>query len=451
MEEQMRYYMIILCLILVGSIGLSQKKKPIKWNVTKNLPDLPRKPAPPIDMAAFQKSLAPINQNILASNKKSLESGLLKKGAAPGASIEDVEITQRTDIRIADEADAIAVLNPVDPHTVMLSRFTSDGSLKWKKNINFSSEGYNLAAGSSAVRISNDGRIAVVYGYQDHEKWIIGVYDEQGNVIAENKPYAHFAPSGNYFYGYESQYQEASLDIYDSRTFQPIAINAEFIPPSPGNQYRYTYRIFENDILAVEILDSQLKKINKKDLYLYGLKDRRVIYHQNLMTASGSLTSGISHAELKGSRFVSTVFDPISRQQSLLIVNIETGQSAIQPVERVISRCLSTDGNFLFMFTGPKIEKKCSVLDLNTNKTVFNNKLDLPRLAIEEFSIQDNSLRILCATSWGNNSRPALHTISLKGTEQNVVEGWFNLKRNKNLVPLSDVQNTAKTVISVSN
>ncbi len=446
----MRYLIIILCIILTSAISTPQdqikaKRTPKKKKETEKA-QIQQKPQ--IDYAAFQKSLAPIDENILTNNQKFLDSIRANKGGKTGVILKNINITQRTDIRIADDADAIAVLNPIDPHTLMLSRYTSDGALKWNKNINFSSEGYDLAGGSSAVKISNDGKITVVYGHYDHANWIIGVYDEQGNLLIENKPYAHFAPSGHYFYGYDPSYSDPQLQIYDSRTFQSINIQTEFSNPQIGTQY--TYKIFGNDMLVMIVAemtkesDIRKRKVTNKTLVIYDLKNQRTINRQNLLLGNDkSLYASISSADLKGSRFICPFFNSVDQQSSLFIVNIESGQSTTQPIDRLGSICLSSDGNYLFMFHGLKSEQKSSLVDLKTNKTLFSGRLGLNRLAIEAFSIHNNTFKILQGAT--------LSTFSMDGMKQQIVEGWFNLKHEENLILMKNPEDPTKTTISVSN
>ena len=210
--------------------------------------------------------------------------------------------------------------------------------------------------------MSTDGKITVVYGFQDEDGQIVGVYDEQGNLLIEKKPYAHFSPSGNYFYGYDPSYNEPKLQIYDSRTFQSVDIQTEFSNPQNGRQY--TYKIFENDILVTVVTemsnesDIRKRKVTNRVLVLYDLKNRMTINSQNLMLADGkSLDPEIHLADLKGSRFLCTLFNPIDRQSSLFIVNVESGQSTTQPIDRLGSIYLSFDGNYLFMFHGLSLNK----------------------------------------------------------------------------------------------
>ena len=145
----MRYIIVILCIVLTSAISTPQdqikaKRTPKKKKETEKAQI---QQAPQIDYAAFQRSLAPIDESILTNNQKYLDTLRAHKGSQTEILLKDVEITQRTDIKIADDADAIAVLNPVDPYTATLSRFTSNGNLAWERRINFSSHGVDLAGG----------------------------------------------------------------------------------------------------------------------------------------------------------------------------------------------------------------------------------------------------------------------------------------------------------------
>jgi len=437
---------------------------------------------PPPDIALFQSRTAPISRDILTTNRDFYQTVKGNAAIDKGLILENLDLNSMSRVEIADNADAIVILQPLDVYTAKLSYYTTDGQLLWEKNIGFTTPGFDLSRMLLYHEVSDDGKRIVVYSIQDEAMSIVGIYDENGQPISDLHSFLYMSPDGKYFYKEEEGYH-GYPDIFNSNlvpiNFQP---NDLYHHDKSLYNYHYRYRIFEDDIIVLLIQEfhkpqqqpskrlkfSRNKRpnkrvINNQKLIIYNLNKQQTVFQIKAMTNDGeydriSFSDGMM--DLRNGQFVSILQKSHGQKLELFMVDLKSKVSNKLYFETLDPFALSFDGNFLWIneidrLSTTDFQRKYSIWDTQQNQFVIQQRplsligeKEFPP-SIQTFSIDGGHINIIFK-SYESVGNP-IWIISQDGHSLQKLYGWLKLSQNRFYLPVvNDGDNSKIDILKVS-
>ncbi len=232
------------------------------------------------------------------------------------------------DYRFDEDLDNILKIER-SSNSTSISSVDDQGQELWSKN-------YESAGRILTFKTSDNFKRTFVYAFENEDKWIHQILDENGDVIASDIEDFELSPTGNFIYRDNSlMLMNSDLNEIDHSFIQSI------IKFDSNNEYRFNSEVIEKDVLKLSVTSFKQDGSSRRrgevlssKIYLIDLINEEAIFEFDLFNDDGTVKRTFGFVYSDGNVIATYINRNLSspgNDSEMIIeaINVETGISKV--------------------------------------------------------------------------------------------------------------------------